>query len=249
MYSKRHDPFDNRPWSLEGDEPEDNNVLDSARGRRKDVNEHYSSLQSLRINKRKEEWKKVLNEGKNKELPPSQNSLRDLASRKSVSCLDVQDNRQIRNSARMTKTAEIISEPLSLRARRIRGELVQNTKRSLKTMEEETEGLAAMRAKRREEMRERTRERTMKQAEQKRLLELEMSSPLARSRMPRKVTPPAQRALPRKRIKVKSSEPEQTKKGGNWWETMLMDMASFTDVTCCAGKEETMDAEDEDKAH
>jgi hypothetical protein len=224
----------------------------------------YSQERNKKIRKRKEEWKKVLNEGK-----ASKNSQRSLdrtsmnmaqRSSKFLMCDDDDDDNDFK--VRSRKHLPIISDnddPMEkdtkssrdLKARRLRGEVVHAAKRSVKEVDDE-DGVEALRKAR--EAKKLAEERKVKEVEREaaakrarlnkaRALELEMAAPpvavvtvgkFEDDDMASLLPEPPSVDPRRRKRKAKKTISIERPEESPWWDKILVEILA---ASCCSGRE------------
>jgi hypothetical protein len=236
-YAVRSAPYNNRPWSGNGQDTDKGIAVEhGSYSNRKSLD---SLEKSRRIKKRQQEWKQVLNSGKEKEEEQqtaaslrqaslSQPSLRDrkhlLVNDRRVSCSDIKNSRH-------AKTAETLSLRDS-RNRHRRGELVRAAKSAINVQETETKNLQELREQKRLQ-RQRELEARKKAENSHRLskLEQEMSSSVLPKTTVEPPKPPplaVRKRQPALKRRLKPKRAKERLPETDWFDSLLIKLFSVS---------------------
>lgn len=263
MQRARDDASDQSPRSsmLTG---EDANGFPEGWGGNTDGKIQYSQERNKKIRKRKEEWKKVLNEGKaskHSQRPLDRTSI-DMAQRSSkfLMCDDDDDDTDFKVRSRKHLTTisnndgpeeKDTKSSRDLKARRLRGEVVHAAKRSVKEVDNE-DAVEALRKVR--EAKQLEEERKLKALEREaiakrarlnkaRVLELEMAAPpeavvtvgkFVEADMASVLSELPSVAPRRRKKKGKKKVSMERPEESPWWDKILVEILS---ASCCSGRE------------
>jgi len=193
-----------------------------------------------RVNKRKQEWKEVLNAGKEQRIQTDAKVLR--RDRRSLLHADDGANDDWREKLQKRRAMEASKKQES---HRLQGEIIHTAKRSLELDNGEEEALKVLREQRRmDELREKRRleeEKRLREAAEEKARKLEGE---ARAREKRRLALEREMAPPPSKIpaiveddivsQIECKEPAEFEPAITWWDKALLQL--FTS-SCCAGGE------------